>query len=406
MKRRSVLKLQMTWWLFGLLALLLFSQTTIAQQINTLSGKVVNEKGEPLSSVTVQAVSLDGRETHTVVSDSKGFFSFRKLNVRSPYNLTASYVGYKSRTIKLDGTNGVTNNSIIFNLEPSTNQLDQVVVIGYGTQKREMVTGSIATIKAENFNRGVISDPLTLISGKVAGLAITRPNGADPNASADFSLRGAVSVEGNSQPLIVIDGVPGGDINTIAPADIASIDVLRDGSAASIYGSRATSGVIIITTKKGTAGPTKVNYNGYIATEKVAKKYNVLNSAQYKKFALDNGLASNDQHGNTDWFNQLTRTPFSHGHNLSFNGGDGRTNYNASLNYQRFQGIDISSDREFINGTLLLNTKAINDKLDISLFLANSFENKYYAEYYGFGQALVMNPTYPVFDSTGNYFET
>ena len=148
-----------------------------------------------------------------------------------------------------------------------------MVVIGYGSQKRETVTGAIATVRAEDFNTGQINDPITLIAGKVAGLSVSNSSRADPNAAADFSLRGPATATGNSsQPLVVIDGVPGGDLQTIAPNDIASIDILKDGSAASIYGSRATAGVIIVTTKRGRAGDVKVNYSGYITTSTIAKK--------------------------------------------------------------------------------------------------------------------------------------
>ena len=269
-------------WLLLLLLMLLQVAVRAQEGEALLTGTVLNEKGDALPGVTILASRTSGNETVTAITNEKGMFTFQRLKVGSTYSFTSSYVGYETNVVAAF-TVKTGSNSLLVKMASSSNTLDQVVVIGYGTQKREAVTSSIATVRAEDFNKGVISDPLTLISGKVAGLAITRPNGSDPNATADFSLRGAVSVEGTSQPLVVIDGVPGGDINTIAPADIASIDVLRDGSAAAIYGSRATGGVIIVTTKKGTPGPVRVNYNGYIATETIAKNtmcFRVMNIAK------------------------------------------------------------------------------------------------------------------------------
>ncbi len=390
-------------WIFLLFATLLQVSIHAQESTASLTGTVLNEKGDAMQGVTVLASRTSGNETFTTITNAQGMFTFPRLKVGSTYSFTSSYVGYEPNTVAAF-TVKAGSNSLLVKMASSSNTLDQVVVIGYGTQKREAVTSSIATVRAEDFNKGVISDPLTLISGKVAGLAITRPNGSDPNATADFSLRGAVSVEGTSQPLVVIDGVPGGDINTIAPADIASIDVLRDGSAAAIYGSRATGGVIIVTTKRGTPGPVKVNYNGYVSTETIAKKYDVLTGDQYRAAG-----GPNDKGANTDWFKALTKTPVNHGHNLSFGGGSGRTTYNASLNYQNYGGIDLVTSREFVNATVRMTTKAINDKLDFSILLANSYDNKNLASassYYGFGQALNINPTYPVHDSAGNFFET
>ncbi len=362
----------------------------------SIRGTVTSKSdGEPLPGVTV----LVKGTTNGTATDIDGTY---RIDVPGPESvLVFSFIGFEPQEIPVGN-----RASIDVVLAENESQLSEVVVIGYGTQKKETITGSIASIKAEDFNPGMIADPLTLITGKVAGLAVTRPNGADPNASADFSLRGAVSREGNAQPLIVIDGVPGGDLRTIAPQDIESIDVLKDGSAAAIYGSRATGGVILVTTKSGKAGPTKVSYTGYASTERIAKRYQMLDAEQYKQFALENGLEANDQGSDTDWFNELLRDfPLSHGHNVSVSGGNNSTNYFASVNYQNFEGMDLASSRRFINGSFRLNTKALNDKLNLSAGLTNSFDTKSFAEYYGFGQALNMNPTFPVRDENGEFFE-
>ncbi|MFC4870966.1 SusC/RagA family TonB-linked outer membrane protein [Negadavirga shengliensis] len=359
-----------------------------------ISGTVSDENGNPIPGATV---IVEGTNVGTV-TDIDGKFS---LNVDEGAVIRISYIGYQSQSLTV--TNQSTYRIVMVEDQSS---LEEVVVIGYGTQRRETVTGSIATIKSEDFNPGMIADPMTLITGKVAGLAITRPNGADPNATADFSLRGAVSREGSAQPLIVIDGVPGGDLRTVAPQDIEAIDVLKDGSAAAIYGSRATGGVILITTKRGKAGPAKISYSGYTSTERISKRYDVLNAEQYKNFAAQHGLEANDQGHDTDWFNELLRDfPVSHGHNLSVSGGNGKTDYFASVNFQDFEGMDLASSRRFVNGSFRLHTKALNDKLDFSAGLTNSFDTKSFAEYYGFGQALNMNPTFPVRNPDGSFFE-
>jgi TonB-linked SusC/RagA family outer membrane protein len=371
----------------------------------TVTGTVISQNGDILSGVSVTARNAsDNDESFNAMTNEKGVFVFHRLKIGNIYDFVVSYVGYETNTI-----NGYSvkekNNSILIKLTQTDQSLEQVVVIGYGTQKRETVTGSIATIKAEDFNTGQINDPMTLISGKVAGLATSNTNRSDPNATVDFSLRGPATVEGNSQPLIVIDGVPGGDLQTIAPGDIASIDVLKDGSAAAIYGSRATAGVIIVTTKRGKAGDTKLNYSGYITTDRIAKKYDVFNAEQYKKFGADNGMDVDDAGANTDWFDQVTRTPISHSHNLSLSGGTAKTTYYASLNYRNNQGIDLKSRRRFVNGTFRLNTKALNDKLDFAFMIVNAFENRDYANYGAIAQSLNMNPTYPVKNPDGTFYE-
>jgi TonB-linked SusC/RagA family outer membrane protein len=359
-----------------------------------IRGRVLDDQGEPVPGTTIL---VEGTSRATV-TDIDGRFV---IDANQGETLVISFIGYQTQLIPV----GNQTNIDVTLLEDLSN-LDEVVVIGYGTQKRETVTGSIATVKADDFNPGMIADPLTLITGKVAGLAITRPNGSDPNATADFSLRGAVSREGSAQPLIVIDGVPGGDLRTIAPQDIESIDVLKDGSAAAIYGSRATGGVILITTKRGQKGPVRVSYQGYTSTESIARRYDVLNAQQYKDFANQYGLEANDQGFDTDWFSELLRdSPVSHGHNLSVSGGAGNTDYFASVNYQDFKGIDLVSSRKFVNGSFRLHTKALNDKLDFSAGITNSFDTKSFAEYSGFGQALNMNPTFPVRNPDGTFFE-
>ncbi len=401
MKRNAAMS-KHSWFL--VLLLMLLQINAMAQQA-LLTGVITGETGDFLQGVTVTATNVNEKEAFTTTTTDKGVFIFRNLKPGATYRFTATYIGYEtavssSTVIKLG------NNTLQLSLKGAANSLDQVVVIGYGTQKRETVTGAIATVNAKDFNSGQINDPITLIAGKVAGLAVSNTSRADPNAGADFSLRGPATVTGYSAgPLVVIDGVPGGDLQTIAPSDIASIDILKDGSAAAIYGSRATAGVIIVTTKRGRSGTIKVNYSGYVTTSTIAKKYDVLDAAGYKKYGAQIGADIDDQGANTNWFDAVTRTPVSHSHNLSVSGGNEKTTYYASVNYRNNQGIDLRSKREFVNGTFRLNTKALNDKLDFGLTIVNSFDTRDFANYGAIAQSLNMNPTYPVYDSSGNFFQ-
>ena len=237
----------------GLSALLFLISTISFGQTSAVTGTVMNENGELLTGVTVKAINIQSKESFSTVTNEKGLFSFPGLKVGNSYSLHASYIGYEMNGESTISPTQNGNNSVLIRLQPSNNALNEVVVIGYGTQTRETVTGAISTVRAKDFNTGQINDPITLIAGKVPGLSLSNTSRSDPNAGADIALRGPSTATGNgSQPLVVIDGVPGGDLQTIAPNDIASIDVLKDGSAASIYGSRATGGVIIVTTKKRT----------------------------------------------------------------------------------------------------------------------------------------------------------
>ena len=382
-----------------------FSLPAIAQQEGSVTGTAISDSGEVLSGVTIVATHAATKQSTSTTTDEKGVFTLNKLRVGSVYNIVASYIGYQSSTISRYQVKQSGNNSVLIKLSHSNNPLDEVVVIGYGTQKRETITGSIATVRAEDFNAGQITDPLTLISGKVAGLNVTRPNGSDPNAAADFSLRGPATIQGNSQPLIVIDGIPGGDLQTIAPADIASIDILKDGSAAAIYGSRATAGVIIVTTKKGKVGQTTVTYNGSYSIDQIAKRYKMLDAQQFKDLAAKVDTSADIRSANTDWFKEVTRTPQSQSHNLSLSGGNAKTTYYAALNYRNLQSLDRNGKREFVNGTLRLNTKALKDKMDFAILLTNAYDTRGFANYGAIAQSLNMNPTYPVKNADGTYFE-
>lgn len=379
--------------LFLLLTLLSFSLTALAQQ--KITGKVKDSSGEP---VIGASVVVKDNKTMGTITDFDGNFS---LDVPSGSVLVISYIGYVTQKVPVTG-----KKSLDIMLKEDTKTLDEVVVIGYGTQRKGDVTSSVASVKADNFVKGAVKDVGQLIQGKVAGLAITNPNG-DPTGNTQIRLRGTNTIGGaNTNPLVLIDGIPG-ELSTVAPEDVESVDVLKDGSAAAIYGTRGTNGVILITTKQ-TRGVdiNQVEYNGYVSTSHIAKKLDMLNADEFRALYPDQ-----DHGANTDWLDEITRTPISHVHNLSFQGGNSKTSYIANLNYASRQGIMLKSDYETFQGRLEITHRMFDDKLRIKFGLfgkqgqyesttsGNSFRGAAYS------QATRRNPTDPVRNEDGSWNE-
>lgn len=379
--------------LFLLLTLLSFSLTALAQQ--KITGKVKDSSGEP---VIGASVVVKDNKTMGTITDFDGNFS---LDVPSGSMLVISYIGYVTQEVPVTG-----KKSLDIMLKEDTKTLDEVVVIGYGTQRKGDVTSSVASVKADNFVKGAVKDVGQLIQGKVAGLAITNPSG-DPTGNTQIKLRGTNTIGGaNTDPLVLIDGIPG-SLSTVAPEDVESVDVLKDGSAAAIYGTRGTNGVILITTKQ-TRGVdiNQVEYNGYVSTSHIAKKLDMLNADEFRALYPDQ-----DHGANTDWLDEITRTPISHVHNLSFQGGNSKTSYIANLNYASRQGIMLKSDYETFQGRLEITHRMFDDKLRIKFGLfgkqgqyesttsGNSFRGAAYS------QATRRNPTDPVRNEDGSWNE-
>lgn len=379
--------------LFLLLTLLSFSLTALAQQ--KVTGKVKDSSGEP---VIGASVVVKDNKTMGTITDFDGNFS---LDVPSKSVLVISYIGYVTQEVPVTG-----KKSLDIMLKEDTKTLDEVVVIGYGTQRKGDVTSSVASVKADNFVKGAVKDVGQLIQGKVAGLAITNPNG-DPTGSTQIKLRGTNTIGGaNTDPLVLIDGIPG-SLSTVAPEDVESVDVLKDGSAAAIYGTRGTNGVILITTKQ-TKGVdiNQVEYNGYVSTSHIAKKLDMLNADEFRALYPDQ-----DHGANTDWLDEITRTPISHVHNLSFQGGNSKTSYIANLNYASRQGIMLKSDYETFQGRLEITHRMFDDKLRIKFGLFGK-QGKYESTTSGnsfrgaaYSQATRRNPTDPVRNEDGSWNE-
>ena len=379
--------------LFLLLTLLSFSLTALAQQ--KVTGKVKDSSGEP---VIGASVVVKGNNTMGTITDFDGNFM---LDVPAKSVLVISYIGYVTQEVPTAG-----KNSLEIVLKEDTKTLDEVVVIGYGTQRKGDVTSSVASVKADNFVKGAVKDVGQLIQGKVAGLAITNPNG-DPTGSTQIRLRGTNTIGGaNTAPLVLIDGIPG-ELGTVAPEDVESVDVLKDGSAAAIYGTRGTNGVILITTKQAKGVDiNQVEYNGYVSTSLIAKKLDMLNADEFRTLYPDQ-----DHGADTDWIDEISRTPVSHVHNLSLMGGNSKTNYIANLNYASRQGIMKKSDFENFQGRIEVTHRMFDDKLKLKFGLfgkknqMESTTNGGSFRGWVYGQATRRNPTDPVRNEDGTWNE-
>lgn len=331
-------------------ALLLVSSLTFAQ--SNVSGTVKDANGEPLVGVSVLEVGTQ----NGAVTDMYGNY---KLNVKPGAKLKISYIGFTPQTVKAGS-----NSQIV--LQEDNTALNEVVVVGYGTMRRKDVTSSITTVKAEDLNQGVFTDPGQMLQGKVPGLVVSSTS--DPNGSPTITLRGASTLRtGAMSPYYVVDGIPGVDISIVSPEDIESIDVLRDATATAIYGSKAANGVIIITTKKGAEEKTNVSYNGYVAFDNILKKYDVCTADDLRQYAKDNNITLKDGGANTDWQDEVLRTGISHNHNVNISGGNGSTNYMISADLRKREGVIKMTGFDRFNVRSLVSTKTLKDHLTVSL---------------------------------------
>jgi TonB-linked SusC/RagA family outer membrane protein len=361
----------------------------------TVSGTITDaQNNEPLTGVTVQVKG----QNDFVTTNNKGFFTIQAPGSESV--LVITYAGYGAKEITVGNQTTVT-----INLTPNLTGLNEVVVVGYGKQKRGEVTGSIASVKQEDFIKGFARDAGQLIQGKVAGLAVVTPSG-NPNSTTQVSLRGITTIMSSTQPLVLIDGIPGA-LNTVAPEDIESVDVLKDGSAAAIYGTRGTNGVVLITTRKRQGNqPASLNYDGYVSIQTIARKMDFLDAGDYRRLIAE-GVKLTDYGDNTDWLKLISRTPLSHTHNLTLQGGNTQSNYIASVNYRNWQGLFKRSENEQLTGRLDINHSMFDGKLKFSLNVIGRNRNFFGAPNYDYiyRQAIIRNPTDSVYDYKGDWKE-
>lgn len=357
----------------------------VQQNEVTVKGVVKDANGEAIIGASVIE---KGNAKNGTVTDLDGNYT---LKVKRGATLTISYIGFISQETK--GGNVI--------LEEDLKSLSEVVVIGYGTQKKADVTSAVVSVKAEDFTKGNFNDAGDLIKGKVAGLTITKPSG-DPGAVTQISLRGIATVSGNAQPLVLVDGVPG-SLSSVPPENIASIDVLKDASAAAIYGTRGAGGVIIITTKTGQREQrTEVTYNGYVSFSTWAKKADFMTSSDIRA----GKTTFNDEGYDTDWLDAISRTAVTHNHSVSLSGGNAKTSYFGNFTYRNAQGVMKKTGNESMSIAFDLSHWMLNDMLKVNIKV-NADQYKYDVNDAGaiYRQAVIRNPTSPIWNTDGSYNE-
>jgi iron complex outermembrane receptor protein len=355
----------------------------------TVTGTVTSEEEGPIPGVNIV---IEGTVTGTVTMVD-GTYS---IDVTGPDAvLIFSAIGYTTQAITVGD-----RTTIDVLMVPDVTSLDEIVVIGYGTQKKKELTSAVANVKSEDFVKGNVNNPAQLIQGKVAGLSISKPGG-DPNAVYDIRLRGISTIGANTSPLVVIDGVIGGSLSNLDPNDIETIDVLKDGSAAAIYGTRGSSGVIIVTTKKGRRGTANIEYNGFVNLETVAKAPDVMDSDEWRELSAETGVGT-DFGYDTDWFDETTNPAWSQTHNIALSGGNEATRYRASINVRDGNGVALNTGYSQINGRLNLSQRAIDDRLVIDINLGATHRKSQYGFSDAFRYAAIYNPTAPVMFEEGH----
>ena len=383
---------------FALVALMAFvSLSALAQ--NKVSGTVTDKAtGEPLIGVTV----LEKGTSNGIATDFNGNYT---ISVGGGKTLVFSYIGYKTEEVEVKGS------TLNVEMTEDAAMLDEVVVIGYGTMQRKDLTGSISTVNAKDLNVGIYTDPAQMLQGKVAGLSIIQSS--DPNAgTTSITLRGASTLNGSTSPLYVIDGIPDADLSLIAPSDIESIDVLRDASATAIYGSKAANGVIIVTTKRGSNGPARVTYSGYVSWETSMNNLKMMTGDQLREYARQDAsiVLPNDLGYNTDWQDEVLRTGFAHNHNFSISGGNEKTRYAASVNYMERDGVVRGTNMDRFIGRSLVESSMLKDHLKVTLQVNGSISNHQGVPMDKTGESVLdamyyFSPLVPVRNEDGSWYE-
>lgn len=372
--------------LFFLLFMVVGCQLMSAQQIS-IKGTVTDPSGEPLIGVSVTvpgtrigaATDIDGN--FSLEADSKGKLKF-------------SYIGYVTMEEAINGRNVI---NVV--MKESSEVLDEVVVIGYGTMDKKELTSAISHVGEKDFLTVSSLDPSMMIQGKVPGVSITNTGAGDPNNQASIQIRGVSSRSAGLGPLIVIDGVPGGNLTNINPNDIASFDILKDGAASAIYGTRGSNGVILVTTKKGSKdGNTHTSYSGTFAWDKVVKELDMMSAQDYRDVRLGWGDRGVDLGGNLDWLDAVSRTGFTMQHTLTVSGGNERSNYRVSADYRDANGVDLRSNREEYGARASVMHTTKGGLFTINLNVAPRIIYRDNADWGVFRNAIEANPTTPLMD--------
>lgn len=364
---------------------ILLPMCVFAQQI-TVQGIVKDQTGEPIIGASV----VQENTTNGIITDFDGKFV---LTLPGDSKIKVSYVGYTSQIIPIKGMKEF---NII--LKEDTEMLNEVVVIGYGSVAKKELTSAVSHVSSKDFLNVGSSDPAMQIQGKVAGVSIDNAGAADPNVSSSIQVRGLSSRSAGTGPLIVIDGVPGGNLQNLNSNDIESIDILKDGAASAIYGTRGSNGVVLVTTKKGSAdGTIHTSYSGYVSMDVISNTLDVLSADEFRELRVPQG--GTDYGANTDWMKEVTRTGFAHTHALTISGGNAQNNYRATVDFRQANGIDLRSDRKEWGARASFNHTSKNGLFKFTANIAPRFINKNNSNWEAFDKALLANPTTPVYDA-------
>ncbi len=353
----------------------------------TVTGKVTDSSGAPLPGVTV----IVKRTTQGIITDANGNYSLS--NIPGDAILVFSFVGMKTQEISVAGKTDI---NIV--LAEELIGIEEVVAVGYGAIAKKELTSAISHVSSEDFLNVASIDPTMQIQGKVSGVSITNTGSGDPNNQANIQVRGISSRSAGLGPLIVIDGVPGGNLTNINVNDIKSIDVLKDGAASAIYGTRGSNGVVLITTKSGKKdGNLYTSYHGYVSADIMKDELRPLSAQEFREYRVPKNQGV-DQGGNTDWMDAVTRTGFTHSHTITFAGGTANSNYRASGDYRKSEGIDLRSDRKEYGARLSFHHTTNSGLFNFSVNVTPRAIYRNNADWSVFKAALEANPTTPVFD--------
>lgn len=370
-----------------LLILTFMSAGVHAQQVMTVTGKVTESAGG--TPVPGAFILVKGTGNGTT-ADSGGFYS---IEVPVSSTLSVSCVGYKSQEKAVDS-----GGRMDFILEEDSAFLDEVVVIGYGTLDKKELTSAIAHVSEKDFLAFAGNDPAMMIQGKVAGVSIENTGAADPNNPASIQIRGISSRNAGLGPLIVIDGIAGGNLSNVNPNDIESIDILKDGAASAIYGTRGSNGVVLVNTKKGAMdGAFHATYDAVVSANVMIKELDMLSADEFRQYKVSNGSAE-DFGGNVDWLKEVGRVGFSHQHTITMSGGNRDNNFRVSADYKNATGIDRRSCREEYGARASVNHNTKNGLFTFSINMAPRLVKSKSADWNVFHYAVEANPTSPVYD--------
>lgn len=379
-KTRQNSKFRLVLWV-----MLLFATLTASAQQVKVTGTVTDPGGEPLVGVSVKAGATGA------ITDIDGKYS---VEVASSGSISFSYVGFETIMEKVNG-----RKTINVTLKEKNDVLNEVVVIGYGTMDKKELTSAISHVGEKDFLTISSLDPSMMIQGKVAGVSITNTGAGDPNNPASIQIRGVSSRSAGLGPLVVIDGVPGGNLTNINPNDIASFDILKDGAASAIYGTRGSNGVIVVTTKKGTKdGNMHTSYSGMASWDVIKNELKMMNADEYRDVRLGWGDTGVDLGGNYDWLDGVSRTGFTTQHTLSMSGGNAQSNYRVSVDYRNAHGIDLRSKREEYGARASMMHTTKGGLFTLTANVAPRIIYRDQADWSVFKDAIEANPTTPLMD--------